>query len=352
LVLRRYIVGRLILQIAKGKAVKSFYLLLHTTAATAAPLESLRYRTLSGCIATALLAGCGGSQPPIGAPGVATYPGDSLPYHKTFNYTGAEQTFTVPAGLRKLTVVAVGARGGANEYSETQDSQALGGRVRAIIPVTPGEKLVVFVGGQGSQPAGGFNGGGNGAGQQGSRQFSYGGGGASDVRQDGNTLNDRILVAGGGGGEQSLNPRLGGLGGKGGGRKGEAGTAGYNSGSNSEGGGGGGGTQRRGGLGGDAGRTNSGSYDGHPGSPGSLGVGGGGGVGGGNGSNYSIGNGGGGGAGYYGGGGGGGGGREIGTAGGGGGGGSSYIEPSAYEYRTWRGWKIDTDDGLVIVSWP
>ncbi|MGA7202658.1 MAG: glycine-rich protein [Candidatus Cybelea sp.] len=108
-------------------------------------------------MAAAVLAGCGypnaSTAPPMNAAN------ESLPHHKTFNYTGAKQSFVVPAGVTKATIVAVGARGGGVEY-EDRDIQALGGRVRAIIPVTPGEKLAVFVGGQGSRSSGGFKGGG------------------------------------------------------------------------------------------------------------------------------------------------------------------------------------------------
>lgn len=170
--------------------------------------------------ANGLLSACGGQS-------VTTMPtvngaDKSLPYHKTFYYTGGRQLFRVPPGVRKLTVIAVGARGGGY-----QDNLALGGRVWAIIPVTPGEKLAVLVGGEGSQPRGGFNGGGSGA----SEPFccrGYGGGGASDVRRGGYGLQNRILVAGGGGGEESAGfPSFGGTGGKGGGSVGGSGGDGY-----------------------------------------------------------------------------------------------------------------------------
>ena len=74
---------------------------------------------------------------------------------KTFVYTGKAQPFTVPSYLIKITVIVIGARG-------TGAPVTYGGRVRATIPVTGGEKLVVFVGGQGSGAIGGFNGGGTG----------------------------------------------------------------------------------------------------------------------------------------------------------------------------------------------
>jgi len=264
-------------------------------------ISAINRYALGSCVAAAVLAGCGypnaSTAPPVNAAS------ESLPHHKTFDYTGARQSFVVPDGVTKVTIVAVGARGGGVEY-EDRDIQALGGRVRAIIPVTPGEKLAVFVGGQGSRSNGGFNGGGSGAGAP-SCCEAYGGGGASDVRQGGDRLKDRVLVAGGGGGEESFGSlEYGGLGGKGG----------Y---------GGGGGTQSGGVAGGNGG---SGSYPGPPGSAGSLDVGGSGGQGGV--SSYAGGGG-----------------------GGGGGGGSSYIESSAYAGRTWEGWRIHTTDGLVVFDW-
>ena len=299
---------------------------------------------LNTCVAVVMLSGCGANAG-SGATPTVNGAGEKLPFHKTFNYTGGRQMFAVPTDVKKITVIAVGARGGGYDY-ESREIQAFGGRVFAIIPVTPGEKLAVFVGGQGSEPSGGFNGGGTGAG---GASEGYGGGGASDIRQGGDALKDRILVVGGGGGEEAYGfPEYGGLGGKGGGSVGGAGTDGYTGGSLSGGYGGGGGTQRRGGAGGYGGGT---SVSGDPGSPGSLAVGGSGGRGGG-GTSYGGGGGGGGGGGYYGGGGGGGGGGYYGGPGGGGGGGSSYVESKAYAYRSWQGWKkIHTANGLVVFGW-
>jgi hypothetical protein len=82
---------------------------------------------LSICAAAALLASCGAQT--VSTVPTANDAGKSGPHSKTFYYTGAEQRFIVPAGVEKLTVIAVGARGGG--YS---DNQALGGRVWAIIP--------------------------------------------------------------------------------------------------------------------------------------------------------------------------------------------------------------------------
>jgi hypothetical protein len=301
---------------------------------------------LSACVATAMLAGCSGHAsngvvPISGAP-------DHLPNHKSFYYTGGEQDFKVPAGVTQLKVLTRGAAGGGDDNYEGRDIQALGGRVRAIISVTPGEKLAVFVGGEGTQPSGGFNGGGSGAG--GRCCQGYGGGGASDIRQGGDSLKDRILVAGGGGGAEAFGwPQYGGLGGSGGGTDGGAGTDGYTGGSSHGGYGGGGGTQSGGGAGGE-GAGYSGSY-GDAGNPGGIGVGGAGGQGNGRGSGSYVGGGGGGGGGGYYGGGGGGGGVYYSGPGGGGGGGSAYVESSATNVHVQRGWKNARGNGLVVLSW-
>ena len=73
------------------------------------------------------------------------------------------------------------------------------------IPVKPRETLYVRVGGRGlggdypGSAGGGFNGGGSGG--NGGYWGGHGGGGASDVREGGDRLKDRILVAGGGAGQ-------------------------------------------------------------------------------------------------------------------------------------------------------
>jgi hypothetical protein len=229
---------------------------------------------LGVCVAVAMLAGCGGNNgdgvvPINGAP-------NALPNEKTFNYTGAKQDFTVPSGVTQLKVIAFGAHGAGS-------TEAYGGRVRAVISVAPGEKLVVFVGGDASGASGGFNGGGNGGSGSyttGSNGYGGGGGGASDVRQGGNKLTDRILAVGGGGGHGGELPDYDcptPVGGKGGGLTGGSGggTASYEE----CGQGGGGGTQSAGGSGGAAGIECYRSGYGTAGDSGALGAGGSGGSG-------------------------------------------------------------------------
>jgi hypothetical protein len=227
-----------------------------------------------------------------------------------YAYTGWQQVFIVPDGVKQVAVEAYGAHGGW-----AGGSLGLGGYVKAKLNVTPGERLYIYVGGAGTESAGGYNGGG---GCYTEIDTGAGGGGASDVRQGGDGWVDRVVVAGGGGG--------GGLytgGGNGGGLTGAQGEAGTDC------TGGGGGTQPSGGAGGIGSPSNlAGAY-------GAFGIGGAGSI-----------FGGGGGGGYYG---GGGGGSVTLFSGGGGGGGSSYPPDAVHQ----QGINISGLDGngLVSISW-
>jgi hypothetical protein len=125
----------------------------------------------------------------------------------TFNYTGGMQTFIVPAGVTQIDVDVMGAEGGdavGNAVGWSNGPVNMdagnGGRVTASYNVTPGETLYIFVGGEGSLSAGGYNGGGNPAVCSGTEVIAAGGGGGSDIRQGGTGIANRIIVAGGGGG--------------------------------------------------------------------------------------------------------------------------------------------------------
>jgi hypothetical protein len=311
-------------------------------------LDFGRY-ALCSCAVVAMLAACGSQASNGVVPSVV--PNSTLPYHKTFNYTGGAQHFKVPAGVTHITVVALGAHGTARGSRIVR-----GGRVHAVIPVTPGERLLVYVGGNASGATGGFNGGGTGGASAYSGSSGYGGGGASDVREGGDALSDRILVAGGGGGNGGV--ALGGYGcpeptgGKGGGLTGGSGIGGPASYAQC-GHGGTGGMQSAGGSGGSGG-TGCFGYWGNAGGNGALGTGGSGGAGSPSGPGPAGAGGAGGGGGYYGGGGGGAGcssGSGYASDGGGAGGGSSYVESSATDVRLWQGWKKSAGNGLVVFSW-
>ena len=113
---------------------------------------------------------------------------------QTFNFTGSPdpETFTVPAGVVSITILATGASGG---FGNNGGAGGLGGQVTATVPVTPGALFTVRVGGQGISVVGGFNGGGNSSGLGG------GGGGASSVHDGGTPL---VVVGGGRGWGPSL----------------------------------------------------------------------------------------------------------------------------------------------------
>jgi len=224
---------------------------------------------------------------------------------ETFEFTGDEQTWTVPEGNENVIVRLWGAGGadGSGDSQYRQGSGRDGGYTEGTLSVTPGQALRIYVGGGANGASGGFNGGGN-AGSGASS--GGGGGGGTDIRQGGDSLSDRVAVAGGGGGgggaASSSYENGGRNGGTGGGVEGNSGS-GFSA-------GGDGGTQTEGGAGGDG----TGFSNGEDGSFGQ----------GGDGSGVSGGQPGAGGGGWY----GGGGGdndtdREL-T--GGGGGGSGYID--------------------------
>jgi len=224
----------------------------------------------------------------------------------TYNYTGGQQTWTVPNGIYSITVDCRGAKGSGGNSNN-------GARAQTTLSVTPGQTLYIYVGGVGGVPTGGWNGGGNGG--NGPSGDGGGGGGGSDIRSGGTALGNRVVVASGGGGAGMWD-------GGAGGQNGSAGVGNYP---------GGGGTQSAGGAGGSG-----------PG-PGTVGVLGTGGTGG----NYIYGGGGGGGGGgYYGG--GGGDGNAIDSRSGGGGG-SSYAGTGTSGPTYTTGYQ--SGNGQIIITY-
>jgi hypothetical protein len=310
--------------------------------------SSILRHCLCALLAVALTS-CGESG--VGPRGSAENGALERPAAQSMRFTGAVQHFTVPAGVHSIRVQAFGAAGAGPGCIGIEQR---GGRVDAVIPVTPGKHLVVYVGGASSSRDGGFNGGG-----EGGLSSSGGGGGASDIRVNPGRLRNRILVAGGGGGQGGGDFVSGLYGGCGGGGGGLVGGSGESGGGPTcvdfAGQGGSGGSQSAGGAGGAGGTTGQGCpipcrHAGRRGDRGAPGAGGSGG-----GTMYT-GGGGGGGGGYFG---GGGGGStcandnrsSISLQGGGGGGGSSYAEPSATNVRYTQNAKRAVGNGLVIFSW-
>lgn len=141
---------------------------------------------------------------------------------QVFSFTGAEQTFTVPAFVNSVRIVALGAQGGdgaSGGNGAAGGTGGLGGSAVGTLSVSPGQSFSVYVGGRGNV----FNGGG----LAGNANAGIGGG-ASDVRTGGNAVANRVLVAGGGGGGGragcELSTVTGGNGGSGGGGNGVNGT--------------------------------------------------------------------------------------------------------------------------------
>jgi hypothetical protein len=138
----------------------------------------------------------------------------------SFNYTGQEAAFTVPAAVSELMVAATGAPGGIFDAARANvlTSNGRAARVTGTIPVTAGQVLRVRVGGAGQVPAsifggsGGWNGGGKGgsAGSQIGTRGGAGGGGATDLRTCAagavgcDPLGSRLVVAAGGGGSGAI----------------------------------------------------------------------------------------------------------------------------------------------------
>jgi hypothetical protein len=124
-----------------------------------------------------------------------------------FDYSGAAQSWTVPAGVSALTVDVAAARGGWGGVG----MGGWGGRVEATLSVSEGALLGIYVGGAGGDGTrcipcwGGGPGWNGGGGQAVYGWFPYGGGGGgSDIRLGGSGLEHRVLVAGGGGGNTNF----------------------------------------------------------------------------------------------------------------------------------------------------
>jgi hypothetical protein len=130
---------------------------------------------------------------------------------KDISFANGIETFVVPAGVTTLKVEAWGGSGAASPTYPGVGAAGKGGKTEANLAVTPGETLNLFVGGAGTGATTnvGYNGGG-----ASSNPNSGAGGGATDVRQGGTNLSNRVLVAGGGGGGgYSGNNEAGGAGG-------------------------------------------------------------------------------------------------------------------------------------------
>ena len=132
---------------------------------------------------------------------------------KEFYYTGTSVPFTLDPGTYLL--ICNGARGGRPAFSGKATNY--GGTSYGVLTLEETSNFYAVVGGNGEDsidtstlPHGGFNGGGNGgygyggAGNSNGYLTGPGGGGASDIRAEEDSLYARIIVAGGGGGSVNI----------------------------------------------------------------------------------------------------------------------------------------------------
>ncbi|MCZ8227740.1 glycine-rich protein [Flavobacterium sp.] len=247
-----------------------------------------------------------------------------------FDYTGAIQTWTVPAGVTRIFVDVAGAQGGGSGGTFIGGK---GGKVSGILTVTPGNVLQITVGGQSTTNIAVYGFGGNGGQSTIYGTIARAGGGLSAISTAAPvTQANALLIAGGGGGIATATNIYAGNGGAGGGLNGISATSNY------------GGTPTRGGgasqtAGGMAGSP----FDGNSTNPtaGTAINGGAGGIVGGFSAGWN--GGGGGGAGYFGGGGAAGGGNAQGS----GGGGSSWTHASVVQVSNIS--NFNTGNGRIII---
>jgi len=122
-----------------------------------------------------------------------------------FTYTGADQTYVVPAGITTMTVTLWGAGGGSSISPAGGGTQTggAGACLTGTLLVTPGETLTIIVGGPGTNTsvssARPYGGGGI-QGRSG-QVYSSSGGGRSAIRR---STTDVVTVGAGGGGRNGI----------------------------------------------------------------------------------------------------------------------------------------------------
>jgi hypothetical protein len=212
----------------------------------------------------------------------------------TYSYTGANQSFVVPAGVNWIFVKLWGAGGGSGRsqgfWTWGADGGG-GGHTKGLFPVTPGSTIILVVGRGGTIANGttqSYGGGGtNGGALAGDFNYAGHGGGYCGVFATSVSQANALAIAGGGGGGGSSRIYNGNIGGAGGGLVGQRGgspydgrfTAGGNPGTQSGGGAATVGYTANGGAGS--------ALQGGPGGSGTAGGGGGGGYFGGGGGGYA-----------------------------------------------------------------
>lgn len=129
-----------------------------------------------------------------------------------FQYTGSEQIYNFPTGYQSFKLEVWGAQGGGRQINGRGGDGGKGGYSVGTLNSSSGiTSIYVYVGGMGSCSPddggiayGGWNGGGTSWASPrtiiGLNSPAAGGGGGTDIRVNGNTFYNRIIVAGGGGG--------------------------------------------------------------------------------------------------------------------------------------------------------
>lgn len=153
-----------------------------------------------GMLVTGVGTGLGTGEAAATAPVAAA---EAAPQSITFTAPG-EHSWTVPAGVTRVDVLAVGGEGGKNGVWRAGRAA----RITATLDVTPGQTLYAVVGGSASGTTPGSNGGGAAGGTAAECFEAPGaGGGATDIRtvplDEPGSEASRVLVAGGGGGSGS-----------------------------------------------------------------------------------------------------------------------------------------------------
>lgn len=146
-----------------------------------------------------------------------------------YQYTGSNQSLVIPAGVDHIFVKMWGAGGGSGivgGWSHGAEGGA-GGFSQGIIPVVPGETLIIVVGRGGttcntSTP---IYGGGGLAGTGGDDRYGGTGGGLTGIFRGSYTAANALIIAGGGGGGGSSRAWHSNVGGAGGGVEGTVGCA-------------------------------------------------------------------------------------------------------------------------------
>jgi len=124
---------------------------------------------------------------------------------ETFTYTGADQTYTVPAGATSITFKVWGGAGGSSNKNGVVYGGA-GGFTQGTLAVSGGETLTIVVGGGGegtgaTTGTSAYGGGGQTSGAVSSdNRRGSGGGGYSGVFDGSISQANAIIIAGGGGG--------------------------------------------------------------------------------------------------------------------------------------------------------